>query len=1047
MSTRYGSCRFIATEASGKGMDGVEKGVVKESTQTTKSEKTSQTPIQKSGRKGDRRKGQGERRRMKPKTNSAAATAASVQTNTSPSNDGNESGDKDIEIVATRLVDNHPITPKDRDPRYYLSHLTEDKLEDNVPVFESDRAAYPDEFSRDVRVSSVDENGNEVVEIRHLTSNKEEGLRELGFTPATDDMFGYHYGTNLLPGVNIEDSEDDKGLASVSKSILDDGTSNETPEEDETTKMPANHEYRQIDEEALRWFGTPILPGSDMQMELENERMIHQAYAQDIRKEHRQMVLGYDNRDYNNSQPWVDTHRMEAIDARLHEVHLQRAAGELDYPIEKDAAVEAHRIFEEEEAALNTIEAIVNAPTKKVQTYSTNGQSHIRKNRSMKKKSIASDKDLETMAVDAIPIEKLYEARRIELEKLRSTHYEDYDLNYLMEKSGKELKSKRNVSSLYEKQYGNMNSPSEWEEVNPVLGVKYLKKDLSDEEKAILQQEVQLYRKYGRLSLESSLGLYNRDVNVISPEMIESMKTFCNMSDEKEDNTPGLSSDLFNNDSATHYKMKDMETRVKEEEKYINTDIAVDPEMADIHGDSTRPLEDIEVGLNKNKDLVFAHRLHPSSMGEYQKEKLMFMKKFDEMLNQDLKEGDKEQLKDMVFTQEDIEQARSSVGLPADLSNKDFYKKYLRSAKRSKNAGDIVSDIMTGYSISNPDKMLKDMKLETEQDVEDYLMDTFKSHKATQEQLMSPEEREAYALLQETSRVANEAEKLIKEAKEKEAQPKAEGEAKPEGEAKAEGEAKPEGEAKQEGDAKTEEPKAEESKPEEVKPEGEAKTEESKPEGEAKTEEAKPEDPFNKEANFVDPYQSMTPEEAINTMWTRAREDQDRANAVVSSNPNPLMRGHIVDALEYSDQVYVHEKTIQLMYKMYNEGMSPKEISQTFGFDEGRVYGYLRLMKRREIHKKEGAYSDKLVDDIEATEDVFNYEYRDFPPANFKKLERRKMVSHIPKNLPKFVFLKEGDDEEKVMKEVDRLITKKKQMKQPSIKRKELPVGGGKVLI
>lgn len=434
-------------------------------------------------------------------------------------------------------------------------------------------------------------------------------------------------------------------------------------------------------------------------------------------------------------------------------------------------------------------------------------------------------------------------------------------------------------------------------------------------------------------------------------------------------------------------------------------------------------------------------------MGEYQKEKLMFMKKFDEMLNQDLKEGDKEQLKDMVFTQEDIEQARSSVGLPADLSNKDFYKKYLRSAKRSKNAGDIVSDIMTGYSISNPDKMLKDMKLETEQDVEDYLMDTFKSHKATQEQLMSPEEREAYALLQETSRVANEAEKLIKEAKEKEAQPKAEGEAKPEGEAKAEGEAKPEGEAKQEGDAKTEEPKAEESKPEEVKPEGEAKTEESKPEGEAKTEEAKPEDPFNKEANFVDPYQSMTPEEAINTMWTRAREDQDRANAVVSSNPNPLMRGHIVDALEYSDQVYVHEKTIQLMYKMYNEGMSPKEISQTFGFDEGRVYGYLRLMKRREIHKKEGAYSDKLVDDIEATEDVFNYEYRDFPPANFKKLERRKMVSHIPKNLPKFVFLKEGDDEEKVMKEVDRLITKKKQMKQPSIKRKELPVGGGKVLI
>ena len=230
------------------------------------------------------------------------------------------------------------------------------------------------------------------------------------------------------------------------------------------------------------------------------------------------------------------------------------------------------------------------------------------------------------------------------------------------------------------------------------------------------------------------------------------------------------------------------------------------------------------------------------------------------------------------------------------------------------------------------------------------------------------------------------------------------------------------------------------------KKEGEAAPEEKK-EGETTTETStdKKDESLLEKEEIVDPYLSMSLEEAGNALATRLKQDQFRANMLASENPNELVRGHIVDALEYSDQVYVSEKNSEMIYKMYQEGINPKEISQSFGYDEGRVYAILRLMKNRESHKKEGTFSDKPVESLEASQDVFDYEYRDFPPADFKTVEKRKRVNRIPTELPKFVFLKEGDDEVKIMKEIDRLISPKRKEKDPEIKRQGLPVGKGKI--
>ena len=1030
-------------------VNGLEKEQKVESTQSENTKANSTPSNGKISKGGEKKKSWNENKRMKSKSNSSAAVASGVQVDTSTLEDGNKEGDSEIEIVTTRLVDNHPITPKDRNPRYYLSHLTEDKLEDTVPVFESDRSLYPDEFGKDVRVSYVDENGNEVVEIRHVKSTKEEGLEDLGFVQASDKMFGYHYGSNRLPSKNMDYPDEDRTTSSKTGS-----------NEITNSKEVVNDELKQMDEDSMQWYNTPILPGSEMQSYLDQQYEIHKSYAQDIRREHRRMVLGYDNRMVGNSEPWVDTHRMEAIDARLHEVHLQRAAGELDYPIEKDAVEEAHRIFKEEEAALNTIEQLAKASEGKQVSFSTKGKKiqQRKKHRMMKKLAVEGDNELSSMDVDAIPVERLYEARRIELEKLRQTHYEDYDLNYLLEKSGKEMKSKKQAASLYEDRHGSLNKPSDWDLMNPVVGVNHLNATANEREKAILQQEVELYKKYGRMPLDQSLGLYRTDINIISPEMVDAMKEFCEEENTpKKEETPGLNNSMFANEQGSHGRtVKDLETRVKEEEKKIGYDGDVDKEMDFIHPDRNKPLEDIEVGYNEKKDVVVAKRAHPSKILNYQEEKLKFMKKFDDLLNEEIAEEDKKEINNLVLTQEDIEQQRAAVGIPKDVSNKEFVKKYIKPIRKIKNAGDMVSEVVTGYSLSNPDKILKDLKLETEQDIEDYLMDTFKAHKASQQDLMSPEEQETVRLLQEASRATKLAEKQIEEEKkegEAPAEEKKDGES-PATEEKKEGETATE--EKKEGETATEEKKEGEAAPTEEKKEGEAVPEEKK-EGETTTEEKKEDETTTETSTdkkdesllekeeIVDPYLSMSLEEAGNALATRLKQDQFRANMLASENPNELVRGHIVDALEYSDQVYVSEKNSEMIYKMYQEGINPKEISQSFGYDEGRVYAILRLMKNRESHKKEGTFSDKPVESLEASQDVFDYEYRDFPPADFKTVEKRKRVNRIPTELPKFVFLKEGDDEVKIMKEIDRLISPKRKEKDPEIKRQGLPVGKGKI--
>ena len=219
-------------------------------------------------------------------------------------------------------------------------------------------------------------------------------------------------------------------------------------------------------------------------------------------------------------------------------------------------------------------------------------------------------------------------------------------------------------------------------------------------------------------------------------------------------------------------------------------------------------------------------------------------------------------------------------------------------------------------------------------------------------------------------------------------------------------------------------------KPAEEVKEGEEKKE-AKPE--EKKEEEK--EPFSPESNPEDPLK------ALEALETRFNEAEARAQKLSPFYEDEAADHHPVDALEYSAQVYVHEKDRAMIFRMYRQGVSPQEISQSFGYDEGRVVAILRLMQAREARKKAGIYTEKAVAALEASEDVFQYEYRDFPPANFKRAEKRREVATLPRSLPRFVFLNEEDEEAEIMKQVDRLVQRKRREKQPEIARAGLPVG------
>ena len=98
------------------------------------------------------------------------------------------------------------------------------------------------------------------------------------------------------------------------------------------------------------------------------------------------------------------------------------------------------------------------------------------------------------------------------------------------------------------------------------------------------------------------------------------MKEFCEEENTpKKEETPGLNNSMFANEQGSHGRtVKDLETRVKEEEKKIGYDGDVDKEMDFIHPDRNKPLEDIEVGYNEKKDVVVAKRAHPSKILNYQ---------------------------------------------------------------------------------------------------------------------------------------------------------------------------------------------------------------------------------------------------------------------------------------------------------------------------------------------------------------------------------------------------------------------------------------------
>ncbi|KAM7453083.1 hypothetical protein BLSTO_06174 [Blastocystis sp. subtype 1] len=231
---------------------------------------------------------------------------------------------------------------------------------------------------------------------------------------------------------------------------------------------------------------------------------------------------------------------------------------------------------------------------------------------------------------------------------------------------------------------------------------------------------------------------------------------------------------------------------------------------------------------------------------------------------------------------------------------------------------------MTGYSVEHPEKMLKDLGVDTEAGIEAYLMDTFKSHRAEENQLIPPDQQETLRLLQESSRVVREAEAKLEVLKKESGVKEGEGEKKAEGEKPAESEAK-KGEVKEgEGEKPAEEVKEGEEKPaEEVKGEGNAeKPAEEVKEGEEKKE-AKPEEkkeeekePFSPESNPEDPLK------ALEALETRFNEAEARAQKLSPFYEDEAADHHPVDALEYSAQVYVHEKDRAMIFRMRSRSPS-----------------------------------------------------------------------------------------------------------------------------
>ena len=940
--------------------------------------------------------------------------------------------------VTTRLVDNHPITEADRNPRYFLSHLTEDKLDPNVPVFKEDRLEFPDNYSETREVSDTDVYGHTVVAVNHIPSKKEQNLNNLGFMLPREGVFGVNHFTPPIigndPAMEVDEEGSDKSIRAVrQEKDYDEGT----------------YDTLQADGEYLN--GTVLVPGSDRQTELEAERAVVSEQGLKARRQRRRLELGYDHRDIGNTEPWVDTHRIEAIDARLRDLHEQRESGSLEYPLEKDAAAEAQRIRAEEKAAMDAIREAIGVKDDQplgdrylyqqddaIPRVRTRGSRVGRRvsHKPVEVKPVQGDASLDAMDVYAIPVEKLYQARRQELERLRATHYEDFDLSYLLEQSGKPMEQS-SARSLYERRHGHTETDrlaTAEEKANAIQGAKVLPKRLSAAEKAELGQQLALYERFSGLSTDEAMRLYSPKLRIITPEMEAAEKE---VAETKPEEDPSLASELFGKkDGEGEQRESDGAGVTKVTVKGAAADAAVSPAMDEMIRDPNKPLEDYELGLNKKGDVMFAWRTQRSQLPDYQKDKEKFMNGLAEVINKtEVTPEEEKEARDRVITTAMMEESRRNVGQPDDVSAKTFHKRYLRGLGRARKDSEIVSEVMTGFSMERPDEMIKALGLDTEEGVEAYLLDTFKSHKSPDDKLLPPEHVETLKLVQRATKALNEAKAQAEKAKAQEAEKS--GEAKSE-EAKGE-EAKPTEETKPAEEAKGEEAKPEETK-EEAKPAEDAKpAEEGKPAEEAKdtkdTKEAKPTEEVRES------YTHLSPIEALQRLQERFEEDGRAANAMVPTEASYTPgSGHIVDALEYSDQVYVHEKDREMIFRMYKEGVHPKEISKSFGFNERRVYAILRLMKQREQRQKEGAFRNDIVEEFEENESPFTYDYRDMPPADMKKLERRR-EGNVPAWMPRFVFLRDEEEEEEVMREVNRLVQRRRREQAPTINRSGLPEG------
>ena len=1013
----------------------------------------------------------------------------------------------------TRLVDNHPLTEDDLNPRKFLLHLTEDKLDPYppTPVFSQE---VEDKLPTVHRVIGKDANGNEVTVEERLPSKNEQEMNKDGYFLTNDRMYGYTNHSPLFfhtdvtkrelededftdalamsadidePGMEgYEEAEEGEEAAAAAAAEgrggeIEEIDENEVPDEDEAGNLLNDpneaSESSNVDGlVAMRqmgdWLeGSALHPGSDIQLDLELEMLARSVEDRRVRREYLQLARGYDNREFENAAPWVDTHRIEAIDARLRELHRMRDAGELDYPIEKDAADEARRIKKEQQLVLRSLNRALHSPKSAKggeqasddYLYSSPAKQSKHRREVFPKAAKEADSSLDSMDVYSIPVEKLYQARRQELDRLRETAYEDFDLDYLLAKSGKAFPSRGNAPSLYEYRHGHTEStrlPSAQEQREQIAHFEHVPASLSPAARASLGRDVLLFDRLRQLSSKEAAGLYSGKVRMISPEM-EAAEEKEEQKEQKEEGseTPrkkageedaALSNALFEQEEPKELEEsfdRTVESLTKEERvEKVDPKYTVDAEMDTLLRDPKKPLEDYEMALTKDGDVKFAWRSNRQEAADFSRDKKRFMGLFENLVNHsEVKPGEEAALKNTVISSEDMAAARRAVGQPSDVSDEVFAKRYLEGWKARADDAELVTNLVGGYSMEHPEKMLKDLGVDSEDGIERYLMGTFEAHEAPEDQLLPEELLQTREARLKAEKVIEQLQKKVEEAEKAKQSEKAK---QPEGEAaKAEGEAaKAEGEgAQNEGETAKPEVEAAQAEGETPRTEGEAANAEgeaAKTEGEAAQSES---GPFKTTFKTMDEAPVSTApanmSEAFSRLMERFDQDGEEALSVLPNEDSEVIgEGHLVDALEYSDQVYVHEKDRQMMYAMYQRGVSPREISKSFGFDERRVYAILRLMQDRPRHQKEGTFAAEGVDAMEEKESPWNYDYRDFPPQSYRYEDHRK-AGKVPAYVPKFVFLKEGEDERKIMKEVESIVNRQKREKEPRIERKGIRMG------